>query len=247
MNRFTDKVAIVTGAGSGLGRATALRIASEGGAVACLDIAGDAAEKAAADAEGGRAIALACDVSDPESVRSAVETTVKELGRPSVVCNVAGVGRMVHTVEESLDWWNRTLAVNLTGTFLLCHATLPYLLDGGGVIVNVASSAGVFGQAYSAAYSASKGGVISLTRSLAAEYNDKGVRVCCVAPGGIDTPLMRGFMPPEDASRRKIAKLTSPMGFATPEDVANAVVFLASHEAAFVTGAVVPVDGGLTS
>ena len=247
MTRFEGHVAIVTGAGSGLGRATALRIASEGGAVAFLDIAGDAAEKAAADAEGGRAIAFACDVSDPDSVRDAVEATAKDLGRPSVLCNVAGVGRMVHTVEETLDWWNRTLAVNLTGTFLLCHATLPYLLDGGGVIVNVASSAGVFGQAYSASYSASKGGVIALTRSLAAEYNDKGVRVCCVAPGGIDTPLMRGFMPPEDASRRKIAKLTSPMGFATPDDVANAVVFLASHEAAFVTGAVVPVDGGLTS
>jgi NAD(P)-dependent dehydrogenase (short-subunit alcohol dehydrogenase family) len=246
VDRFEGKVAIVTGAGSGLGQATARRLAAEGAKVACLDIAGDAA-KATAGAIGDAAIAVQVDIADQQSVHQAVAEAAGALGRPSVLCNVAGIGGMAHSVDETLEHWNRVIAVNLTGTFLMCQATLPHLLDGGGVIVNVASSSGLTGNAYSAAYCASKGGVVLLTKALADEYVDKGVRVCGVAPGGIDTPLLNTFGPPEGANLRKLSKITSPLGFATPDDIANAVLFAASDEATFIVGAIISVDAGITT
>ena len=245
MGRFEGKVALVTGAGSGLGQATARRLAEEGATVACLDIDADAA-KATAAAIGDRARPIACNVTDEASVRDAVAEAVAELGRPQVVCNVAGIGGSAHTHEETLERWSRILAVNLTGTFLVCRETLPHLLDGGGVIVNIASTAGLIAQPYQAAYCASKGGVVQLTRSLADEYIERGVRVVAIAPGGMDTPLLGHFAAPEGAKLKKWNKLTSPMGFAQPDDVANAVLFAASDEARFVTGAIIAVDGGIT-
>ena len=139
------------------------------------------------------------------------------------------------------------IAVNLTGTFLVCRATLPHLLDGGGTIVNVASTAGVIGQPYSAAYAASKGGVALLTKALAVEYLERGVRVNAVAPGGIETPIVGSFAVPDDASRRLMARIMSPMGFGQPEEVAGVIAFLASDEARYVTGAVYAIDGGVTA
>ena len=189
---------------------------------------------------------MRCDVTDEVSVREAVAEAVAQLGPPQVVCNVAGIGGSAHTHEETLERWSRILAVNLTGTFLVCRETLPLLLDGGGVIVNIASSAGLIAQPYQAAYCASKGGVVQLTRSLADEYIERGVRVVAIAPGGMDTPLLGHFAAPEGAKLKKWNKLTSPMGFAQPDDVANAVVFAASDEARFVTGAIIAVDGGIT-
>jgi NAD(P)-dependent dehydrogenase (short-subunit alcohol dehydrogenase family) len=249
MSRFEGRVAVVTGAGSGLGQATAVRLAAEGAAVGCLDIAGDAAEKTAvAIAEqGGVAKAYTTDVSDPGSARAAVDGAAADLGRVQLVVNCAGIGRFAHTHELPFDEWQRILGVNLTGTFLVCQAGIPYLLDGGGVIVNIASNAGIKSQPYSAAYCASKAGVVHLTKCLADEYLKRGIRANCVAPGGIETPLQQEFMHmPEGVDWKAFRKVMSPLGNSTPEEVAGVVLFLASDETRYMTGAVVSIDGGIT-
>ena len=250
--RFDGRVVIVTGAASGLGRASALQLGSEGATVAALDIAAEGAEKTAADivaAGPGKAVALGCDVSDPASVSETVRDVVAELGPPRVLCNVAGLLKMEHTTKTSFEDWQRLLAVNLTGTFLMCQAAIPYLLENGGNIVNVASTAGLMGQPYSAAYCASKGGVVLLTKALAVEYVERGLRVNAVAPGMMDTPMILGggFAMPDDVSRRLIARITSPMGSTTPEHVAKTIAFIASDDADYMSGAVVSIDGALTS
>ena len=244
--RFEGKVALVTGAGSGLGRATAMRLASEGAAVACVDIAEATVKETAASID-GTAVAIGCDVTDEAAVAAAVERAVSELGRPSVVCNVAGIGKFQHTHEMTLADWSPIIAVNLTGTFLMCRATLPHLLDGGGAIVNVASNAGLMGQPFSVAYVASKHGVVGLTRALAVEYVKRGIRVNAVAPGGIDTPLVANFMPPEGASLKDLARIMTPLGMASPEEVAGTIAYVASDEARYMTGSIVSIDGGITA
>jgi NAD(P)-dependent dehydrogenase (short-subunit alcohol dehydrogenase family) len=246
--RFTGKVAVVTGAGSGIGQAVALRLAGEGAAVAALDIAEEGVRSTVEQitAAGGRGTAISCDVTSEESVIAAVAATVEALGPPTVVCNVAGIGGFFNTVDMPLDRWEKILAVNLTGTFLVCKATLPHLLEHGGCIVNVASNTALMGQAYSAAYCASKAGVLMFSKALAAEYLSRGVRVNVIAPGGVDTPLVGTFELPEGADFNELKKIMSPLGFATPAEMAGSVAFLASDESSYTTGAVLSVDGGLT-
>jgi NAD(P)-dependent dehydrogenase (short-subunit alcohol dehydrogenase family) len=247
-HRFEGRVAVVTGAASGVGRAVAERLAREGARVAALDVADDALADtvAAITGEGGTAAAFRCDVTSEDSVSEAVAGLTAGLGDPTVVCNVAGIGGFFNTTEMPLDRWQRILAVNLTGPFLVCRSTLPSLLAHGGAIVNVASNTALMGQAYSAAYCASKAGLLMFSKALAAEYLTRGVRVNVLAPGGVDTPLLGAFSLPDGADPEELTKLMSPMGFATPAEIAASVAFLASEESLYTTGAVLSVDGGLT-
>jgi NAD(P)-dependent dehydrogenase (short-subunit alcohol dehydrogenase family) len=246
--RHDGRRAIVTGAGSGLGRATAERLAAEGARVACLDIAEGPAQETAA-LIGGGAAAFACDVSDPVSVAAAVDAAAKELGGIDLAVTCAGIGKLANSHEQPFEEWSRIVGVNLTGTFLVAQAALRHMLEGGGGrIVTVASNAGLMGQPFSAAYCASKGGVVNLTRALADEYIKRNITVNCVAPGGMETPLQGAFASsiPEGASWKDLRKSMTPMGNSAPEEVASVIAFVASDEARYMTGSVVSIDGGLT-
>jgi NAD(P)-dependent dehydrogenase (short-subunit alcohol dehydrogenase family) len=246
--RHAGRLAVVTGAGSGLGRATAERLAAEGAQVACLDIAEGAAKETAA-AIGAAAAAFACDVSDPGSVSAAVDLAANHLGGLNLAVTCAGIGKLSNSHELPFEEWSRILGVNLTGTFLIAQAALRHMLEGGGGrIVTVASNAGLMGQPFSAAYCASKGGVVNLTKALADEYMKRNITVNCVAPGGMETPLQGAFANsiPEGASWKDLRKSMTPMGNSQPEEVAAVIAFVASDEARYMTGSIVSIDGGLT-
>jgi NAD(P)-dependent dehydrogenase (short-subunit alcohol dehydrogenase family) len=248
MTRFSGRRAIVTGTGSGIGRATAMRLASEGAAVACLDLQGAEQTAAGIVKAGGMATAVTCDVSDATAVAAAVDAAVDELGGLDIVCNIAGIGHFAWSHEETPEWFDRIVRVNLNGTFYVCRAALPHLLAGdGGVIVNTASTAGLVGQPWSAAYCASKGGVVMMTKAMAYEYRAKGIRVNAVAPGGTRTNIIESFKTlPAGADFKEMARIMTPMGQCEPEEIAATFAFVASDEARYMTGAIVSIDGGVT-
>lgn len=248
----SKRVAVVTGAASGIGAASAVRLGAEGCAVVCADIAAEGADATAAaiNAGGGTATAVTCDVSDPAGAAALVAAAIDTYGHLDVLANIAGVGRFVETHTAPVEEWQRTIAVNLTGVFLVSQAALPRLIERRGTIVNMASVAGIKGQPFSAAYCASKGGVIALTRALAVEYGGRGVRVNCVCPGGVETPILAGFVPPEGAdvsAMTRMAPLVEPERLIRPEEIAEMVSYLASDRAAVVTGASMVLDAGMTA
>jgi NAD(P)-dependent dehydrogenase (short-subunit alcohol dehydrogenase family) len=234
MNRFEGRVALVSGAAGGIGSAIATRLRDEGASVVGADLTpGD---------DG-----IVCDVTDPVSCESAVAAALARHGRLDVLVNVAGIGGFRPVMDVPVEEWRRVIDVNLTGTFLLSQRAIPALLETRGTIVNIASIAGVRATPYNAAYCASKGGVIMLTKSMAIELASAGVRVNAVCPSAVDTPFLRDFAIPEGAESL-FARTSSPMGrVLEPAEVAAAVAYLASDEAATVSGTAFVIDGAATA
>jgi NAD(P)-dependent dehydrogenase (short-subunit alcohol dehydrogenase family) len=247
MRRYDGRVVLVTGAGSGIGRATVHRLVDEGATVVATDVVEEGLATTAKDASRPDAITpFVGDVSDPAFGPAAVAVALDH-GRLDTVVNSAGILRFEHSHEVRLEDWQRILDVNLTGTFLTCQAALPALLDGGGAIVNVASTAALAAHPWAVAYSASKGGVLALTRTLAIEYAKQGLRANAVCPGSIDTPITGAFNLPDGADGKLLHRIMSPVGMGDPSVVAAAIAYLGSDDAQHVNGADLRIDGGTHS
>lgn len=249
--RLRDKVAIITGSGSGIGRATALLFGREGARVMSVTLHADTARATAGEiiAAGGQADSLQADVSVAADVERMINTTVERFGRLDILVNNAGTEWVMPIVQVPEEMWDRIIDVNLKGVFLGCKYAIPQMIrQGGGAIVNTASIAGLRGFATLGTYSASKGGVVLLTRTLAVEYARFNIRINCVCPAVVLTPMVeRGFLAgPNREETLERLKQQHPMGrLGEPEEVAQAILFLASDEASFITGVPLPVDGGI--
>lgn len=257
MERFIDRRIIVTGAGSGIGQATVARLLDEGGTVVAYDVSEqgltDTAKAADEAGTGKRLTTAVLDISDEAAVGDAVATAVTDLGGLDVIVNAAAIQLCAHTHEHSLQDWNATLAVNLTGTFLMTRAALPALIDSGrGVVVNFTSTAASFAHPYMAAYAASKGGVLAFTHSLALEYSKQGLRAVNIQPGGVSTSLANTTLDkmPENYDLGLWAKQTPLLHGKTseilgdPSSVASVIAMVASDDGAFITGTEIRIDGG---
>jgi len=254
-SRFEGKAVIVTGAASGIGRATLIRLVSEGAIALGVDRNEDglretAAAASAVAAHGGQASTVSASVSSEADVKAVVRDFIARTDRLDALINMAGILRSSHTTETSLDQFMELIQVNLIGTFLCCREALPHLLETKGNIVNAASTSVTYGHPYMAAYSASKGGIASMTHSLAWEYMRRGVRVNAVAPGGIITPLVQGTPAgfPAGVDHSLFAHLTPTDGrFGMPDHVAGVIALLASADGAHINGEIIRIDGGVHS
>jgi len=249
--RFENRVAVVTGAASGIGRSLVRQLVAEGAAVVAVDMSEEALKTVVAElqANGGKATACVANVSVEADVERMINAATSAYGRLDILCNNAGImDMMMPTADVPLDLWNRVIAVNLTGPFLACRLAIPVMLaHGGGRIVNTASEAGLRGGAAGTAYTVSKHGVIGLTRSVAFHYADQGIRCNAVCPGGVDTAIGIGGATPHMGALTKVMALVENAGgkkTAKPEEIASVIAFLASDEASNVNGAIIPVDGG---
>lgn len=249
MKRFEDQVAIVTGAASGIGRATALRLAAEGAAVVIADVNMEGAGVVAKSISegGGRAIALQVDVTDAPGVRAMTEQAVAALGKVDILVSNAGWDRAGPFADTDEELWDRVIAINYRGHLATCHAALPYMRErGGGRIVTVASDAGRVGSSGEVVYSGAKGAVIAFTKGLAREVARYGINVNCVAPGLVDTPLLAGIVEGNEKLIAAIVRSIPLRRTGVPEEVAAAICFFASPDAAYITGQTLSVNGGLT-
>jgi len=243
------KVAMVTGAASGIGRGISVRLAEMGASVSVLDIDAQKGEETAADilSQGGEALFTKCDVRSTADCRRATDSVIEEWGHIDILCNCAGIAIRKDVIELSVEEWDRALDVTLKGIYVLSHEVIPHMLRGGGSIINIGSGWSLKGGPRAAAYCAAKGGTVTLTRAMAIDHGKHNIRVNCVCPGDIDTPMLhsecaqlgedaQAFM--REAANRPLARV------GTPDDVANAVLFLASPMSSWITGAALVVDGG---
>lgn len=257
--RFTGRAALVTGGGSGIGKATAIAFAKDGASVCVVDIDAASAEKTVSEikAANGKAIAVAGDIALPETATSAVASCLKHFGSVDFLFNNAGVEFISPLMETSESDWDRVMDVNMKGTYLITKACLEVMVSKKfGVITNNASDAGLRGIKVNAAYSSSKAGIIHMTRSLSLDYASQGIRTNCICPGCIRTPLCERFnaeigerkgISGEQALQEFVEANIPMQRVGTPEEVASVVTFLCSDDARYINGAIIPIDGGLTA
>ena len=244
--RFNNKRVYVTGAASGMGRATAIKFGGEGASVYCVDLNAEGAHQTALKIgeAGGNAYAAAVDITDGSACRESIGAAAEAMGGLDILCNIAGLGGIAPLEDETDEGWLLAMAVNANGPFFLCQAAVPHLLESKGTIINVGSTAGLQGQAYMSSYVASKHAIIGLTKALALEFGRRGLRVNAVCPGGTKTAFLKGFRIDDRIDLGLLGRTSLLEEMAEPEDMAHSICFLASEEARFANGAILSVDGG---
>jgi meso-butanediol dehydrogenase/(S,S)-butanediol dehydrogenase/diacetyl reductase len=249
MNRFKDKVVLVTGAASGIGKATAFRLGEEGATLMICDFNETGLKEVSSQLKekGVENSLFVFDVSELEGCRTAVAKTVEIYGRLDVLCNIAGCVIMKHFADISDADWQKIIGVNLSSVFYMSQAAMPHLIETKGNIVNMSSTAALGGQIYNSTYCATKGGVKMLTQALAIEFAKQGVRVNAICPGFVETPLAENLSLPEDPDMDLLSRLFPLHDAAKPEEIASAVAYIASDEARFITGEALAIDGGQTA
>lgn len=244
---MTGKVALVTGAASGLGRATALKLAEAGASLMLVDVnEAGLAETTGLLGDASVATRIA-DLSDPAACKTVVDAALERFGRLDALCNVAGLIYLANTPDMPLDQYRRTIDVNLSAPFLLSQAAIPHLLETNGAIVNVASSASYIGEAYAAAYCASKWGIVGMTKAMAMEFQKKPIRINAVAPGGMVTNIAANFVPPEGCDFELLKRFSGMRGTVEVDDVADVILLLASEAGRGFHGACLSIDAGITA
>lgn len=250
MNRFEGKNVVITGAAAGIGRATAQRVAEEGGNTALVDIdpEGLLETKGTVEELGRKAWSYECNVKDGMRVKEVIDRAARDMAGFDTLCHCAGILRTHHTHEMSFEQWHEIIDINLNGTFYVNHAALPHLLKNRfSAIVNCSSTAALGSHPWMSAYAASKGGILSFTRALYQEYVKQGLRANCVVPGGIATALHGDFKAPEGADMELLKGAMPFVGFAKPHHAASVIAFLASDDARYINGTEIRADGGALS
>lgn len=243
---MTGKAALITGAASGLGRETALKLAAAGASVCIVDVNADGLAETAGMIPGDVLVEVA-NLADPAACKAVVEAAVARFGRLDALCNVAGLIYLANSPDMPLDQYQRTIDVNLNAPFHLSKAAIPHLLESGGAIVNVASSAAFIGEAYAAAYCASKWGILGMTKAMAMEFSKKNIRINAVAPGGMMTNIAANFVPPEGCDFELIKRFSGLRGTVEVSDVADMILLLSSPAGRGYHGACINIDAGITA